>query len=124
MPDLPGSDLGLAHLRDMLATVDQSDFSPSKLGRWLGWAQCAVVASGVGVTLADMKGINMRWADASAQGEIARPIRLAAVDRLRRLCENHFDVLEIEDDEGTITKTAVVRAVDVLAAVDDPVSSQ
>ncbi|MGB8403488.1 MAG: hypothetical protein WCE30_05325 [Mycobacterium sp.] len=63
MPDLPGSDLGLQHLRVMLETVDGSAFSASKLGRWLGWAQCAVVASGIGVTLAEMKAINMKWAD-------------------------------------------------------------
>lgn len=35
------------------------DFSEAKLGRWLGWVQCAVVASGV-ATLDDMNDINRR----------------------------------------------------------------
>lgn len=59
MPDLPGSDVGLSHLRSMVQTVEVSDFSDAKLGRWLGWAQCALVAANVGVTLADMKKLNM-----------------------------------------------------------------
>lgn len=62
MPELPGSDLGLGHLRSMVETVEKSDFSDAKLGRWLGWAQCAVGAAHVGVTLADMKELNMRCA--------------------------------------------------------------
>ncbi|WP_239591355.1 hypothetical protein [Mycolicibacterium tusciae] len=32
----------------------------TKLGRWLGWAQCAVVAANVGLSLDDMKAINQR----------------------------------------------------------------
>lgn len=62
MPALPGSDVGLSHLRSMLETVEKSDFSEAKLGRWLGWAQCAVVAANVGVTLTDMKALNMQCA--------------------------------------------------------------
>jgi len=62
MPELPGSDVGLGHLRRMAATAETSTFSEAKLGRWLGWAQCAVVAADVGVTLADMKALNMKWA--------------------------------------------------------------
>lgn len=62
MPALPGSDLGLEHLRHMADTAESGSFSPSKLGRWLGWAQCAVVAANVGVTLADMKALNIRHA--------------------------------------------------------------
>lgn len=58
MPDLPGSDLGLDHLRRMAAVLEENSFSPAKLGRWLGWAQCALVAAGVGVTLDDMKTLN------------------------------------------------------------------
>ena len=54
VPDLPGSALGLAHLRQMAETVEASDFSDTKLGRWLGWAQCAAVAANVGITLDDM----------------------------------------------------------------------
>lgn len=64
MPELPGTDLGLAHLRHMVATVAVSDFSDAKLGRWLGWAQCALVAADVGVTLADMKALNAKWSTA------------------------------------------------------------
>lgn len=64
MPELgKESGLGLAHLRSMYerAQAFQNDwetFSEAKLGRWLGWAQCAVVAANVGVTLDDMKQIN------------------------------------------------------------------
>jgi hypothetical protein len=63
MPEMPGSELGLGHLRSMLARVAASDFSAAKLGRWLGWAQCAVVAADVGVTLDDMKALNQRHAE-------------------------------------------------------------
>lgn len=49
MPEMPGSDLGLHHLRSILATVNRSKFPDGKLGRWLGWAQCALVAANVGV---------------------------------------------------------------------------
>ncbi|MFV8227354.1 hypothetical protein [Mycolicibacterium fortuitum] len=62
MPDLPGSDLGLEHLRQMAHTAESSSFDPAKLGRWLGWAQCAVVSANIGVTLADMKALNLRHA--------------------------------------------------------------
>ena len=61
MPEMPGTDLGLAHLRSMAERITP-EFSESKLGRWLGWAQCALVASGVGVTLDDVKRINLRHA--------------------------------------------------------------
>ncbi|WP_235718436.1 helix-turn-helix domain-containing protein [Mycolicibacterium goodii] len=63
MPDLPGSDLGLDHLRHMLAVLEEESFTPAKLGRWLGWAQCALVAAGVGVTLDDMKALNASHLD-------------------------------------------------------------
>jgi hypothetical protein len=62
MPDLPGSSVGMEHLYEMLSTVENSHFSDAKLGRWLGWAQCAVVAAGV-ATLEDMKQINLKWSD-------------------------------------------------------------
>lgn len=39
-------------------------------------------------------------------------------DRLRQLCKTPFDILEIEGDDGTITDTPVVRAIDVIAAID------
>lgn len=51
------------HLQDMVERVDPDTFSEAKLGRWLGWAQCAVVAAGIGLTLDDMKEINRKWAD-------------------------------------------------------------
>jgi hypothetical protein len=44
---------------------------------------------------------------------------LAKIDRLRRLCAAPFDVLEIEDDDGKIANTAVLRASDVIAILDD-----
>jgi len=60
MPELPGNELGLAHLRSMLSRVTPT-FSEAKLGRWLGWAQCALVAANVGVSLEDMKSLNVKW---------------------------------------------------------------
>lgn len=61
MPVMPGSELGLEHLRAMLGTVEEQSFDEDKLGRWLGWAQCAVVAAGVGISLNDMKALNARY---------------------------------------------------------------
>lgn len=66
--DEHGESLGLRHLRSMYeqAQAFQSEwetFSEAKLGRWLGWAQCAVVAASIGLTLDDMKAINQRHAD-------------------------------------------------------------
>lgn len=58
MPEYCG-DLGLSHLRSMYTRAEAGDFSEAKLGRWLGWAQCAVVAACIGVTLDDMKAINL-----------------------------------------------------------------
>ncbi|MBB3752672.1 hypothetical protein FHT44_005184 [Mycolicibacterium sp. BK634] len=58
MPEKPGSTVGFAHLRSMLDIAESGEFSESKLGRWLGWAQCAVVAADIGVVLDDMKYIN------------------------------------------------------------------
>lgn len=58
MPEAPGSPLGLAHLRQMAANVATEDFDDAKLGRWLGWIQCAVVAADVGITLDDMIHLN------------------------------------------------------------------
>lgn len=52
------------HLQDMVERVeialsrDATAFSEAKLGRWLGWMQCAVVAAQVGLSLDDMKSIN------------------------------------------------------------------
>lgn len=55
--DMPeGGELGRAHIVGMLDRIE--GFSLSKLARWLGWAQAAVVASGA-ATLEDMKRINM-----------------------------------------------------------------
>lgn len=68
VPEMPGSDLGLEHLRKMAAAVEAGRFSEAKLGRWLGWAQCAVVAANVGVTLADVKAINIRHAGEDRPG--------------------------------------------------------
>lgn len=58
MPGRPGDPTGLDHLRGMEVVASTGDFPPDKLGRWLGWAQCAVVAADIGVTLADMKALN------------------------------------------------------------------
>jgi len=58
-------DLDFPHLWDMYQRVinEPEAFSEAKLGRWLGWIQCAVVAADVGLTLEDMKDINTRFAD-------------------------------------------------------------
>jgi len=63
MPMLPDTSFGLEHLEEMLKVVETGDFSESKLGRWLGWAQCALVVANIGVTLEDVKQINLRYAD-------------------------------------------------------------
>lgn len=63
MPEMYGNTLGLAHMRSMQERIDvPALFSEAKLGRWLGWAQCAVVAAGC-ATLDDMKRLNMKWSD-------------------------------------------------------------
>lgn len=61
MPEMPGSKLGLAHIRDMRDRITP-EFSEAKLGRWLGWAQCAVVASGT-ASLHEMKQMNRRHSE-------------------------------------------------------------
>jgi hypothetical protein len=63
-------DLQPDHLRDMLRIMESGDnpqhpgeaFSEGKMGRWLGWAQAAVVSMGC-ASLDDMKQINKKWAD-------------------------------------------------------------
>lgn len=54
---------GLAHLMDMRARIEPT-FSAAKLGRWLGWAQCAVVAAGA-ATLGEMKEVNRQASNLS-----------------------------------------------------------
>lgn len=49
---------GFSYLLDMWLEIEANpEFDEFKLGRWLGWAQASVVASGV-ATLEDMKEIN------------------------------------------------------------------
>ena len=50
------------HLQDMVERAQSGEFSEAKLGRWLGWMQCAVVAADIGLTLEDMKQINVSYA--------------------------------------------------------------
>ncbi len=45
----------------------------------------------------------------------------AMIAELRRLCAEPFDTLEIEGDDGAITDTRVVRAADIVAAINDHV---
>lgn len=55
--------MSLMHIIDMDIRLEANpEYSEAKVGRWLGWAQCAVVAGGYG-SLDDMKQINMRWAN-------------------------------------------------------------
>lgn len=58
-----GGELGLAHLRWMYEQAEVGHFGIAKLGRWLGWAQCAVVAASIGLTLEDMREINQRYTE-------------------------------------------------------------
>lgn len=51
------------HLQDMIERAEVEEFSEAKMGRWLGWMQCAVVAAGLGLTLDDMKEINRCYGD-------------------------------------------------------------
>lgn len=60
MPEQPGSTVGLHHLRGMVEAAEVGAFPADKLGRWLGWAQCAVVAANIGFTLDDMRSLNAR----------------------------------------------------------------
>lgn len=56
----PGDSLGLAHLEGMLATVESDkrfEKDSGKLGRWLGWAQAALVAGGR-ANLKELKELN------------------------------------------------------------------
>lgn len=64
MADVAAADWSLAfdHLTDMQENVRSGNLSPSKCGRWLGWAQAAVVAAGL-ATLQEMGEINRRHAD-------------------------------------------------------------
>jgi hypothetical protein len=61
MPLWYDSEVGLAHIKGMYERITD-DFSEAKLGRWLGWAQCAVVAAEC-ATLDEMKAINKRWSE-------------------------------------------------------------
>lgn len=61
MPEGVGTSYGLDHLVSMRERITD-DFSEAKLGRWLGWAQCAVVFSGV-ATLDEMKHLNFSFSD-------------------------------------------------------------
>lgn len=55
-------ELGVTHIRGMPERIE--GFSSAKLGRWLGWAQAAVVAGGC-ATLDDMKNLNKRCSEAA-----------------------------------------------------------
>lgn len=57
-------DTDAKHLQSMLDRIrmNPAEFSPAKLGRWLGYAQGVLVALNV-VTLDEMKEINRRHAD-------------------------------------------------------------
>jgi hypothetical protein len=61
MADLMANDpsLQFGHLQNMLETIEAEGIEGEKLGRWLGWAQAAVVAAGL-ATLDEMKDINVR----------------------------------------------------------------
>lgn len=51
--------LSLSHIRSTESRLEPG-YSDAKVGRWLGWAQCAVVASGL-ATIEEMKAINKEY---------------------------------------------------------------
>jgi hypothetical protein len=62
--EMDQTEVSYLHLASMWEHIQADpNMSETKLGRWLGWAQCAVVAADIGVTLEDMKAVNKRWAD-------------------------------------------------------------
>ena len=71
---LPES-LRATHLVSMLERASPA-FSGEKLGRWLGWAQAALVAQG-GATLEDMKEMNAELQGDDTDPEIQKLIDLA-----------------------------------------------
>lgn len=71
MPLAPESEFGLYHLMQM--RMRAQSMAGSKLGRWLGWAQCAVVAAGVGLTLDDMRAINQRCLTERPEVPVTQP---------------------------------------------------
>ena len=63
-------ELDYPHLVEMISKMETMDMSEGKLGRWLGWIQCAVVAAQIEhpdhsriIGLEDMKEINREYAD-------------------------------------------------------------
>lgn len=87
MPVLPGTNLGLDHMRDTLSRITPA-FPPSTLGRWLGWAQCALVAAGVGVTLDDVEAINTRWGEQDKPRKTFEKTRIELAKTLSAADEN------------------------------------
>lgn len=67
-------DLRPSHVRQMLRVMEsgvnpqdtERSFSDAKMGRWLGWAQAAVVAMGI-ASLDDMKSINKANMESTTQ---------------------------------------------------------
>lgn len=61
-------DIQPEHLEEMVVQMEADAnpqggaFSEGKLGRWLGWIQCAGTAIGV-LTLEECKAINKKWSD-------------------------------------------------------------
>lgn len=69
-PNADDKDIGYDHLVSMYQKIadnfspgdSQPTFDDGKLGRWLGWAQCAVAAAGY-ATLDDMIALNRKWSN-------------------------------------------------------------
>jgi len=62
IPELDFPHLVSMYDRIIAADVTSTPFSEAKIGRWLGWAQAAVVVHGE-ASLEDMKALNMKWSD-------------------------------------------------------------
>lgn len=62
---MPDESLSFEHMEDMWEKIisaedDETPFDPGKLGRWLGWAQCCMVAGGL-ATLDELKALNKNF---------------------------------------------------------------
>ena len=60
--DMP--ELDYTHLAEMVTKMETTEMSPTKMSRWLGWIQAAVVSNACGrINLDAIKQINKKWAD-------------------------------------------------------------
>ncbi|WP_157931644.1 hypothetical protein [Mycobacteroides abscessus] len=100
-----------------LNSTDPSDFPPIEIDHRGDVFHSALGDFGSVILSSEQLGAVAALVDAARRSNDPETL-LAKIARLRQLCETPFDVLEIESDDGTITNTAVIRAVDVQAILD------